>query len=101
VHGIRYGSTPNFAEQQGAGPINGVAPGDIDPYLLFNLNVDYQLTDNSSVALTLNNALDEGPPKDKSFSGVTAYPYYNIFNYNGYGRAWWVEYQVQLGGGNK
>jgi outer membrane receptor protein involved in Fe transport len=101
VHGTRYGSTPNFAEQQGAGPVNGVEPGDIDPYLLFNLNVNYQLTDNSSVALTLNNALDEGPPEDKSFSGVTAYPYYNIFNFNGYGRAWWVEYQIQLGGGAK
>jgi outer membrane receptor protein involved in Fe transport len=101
VHGTRYGSTPNFAEQQGAGPVNGVEPGDIDPYLLFNLNVNYQLTDNSSVALTLNNALDEGPPEDKSYSGVTAYPYYNIFNFNGYGRAWWVEYQIALGGGAK
>ncbi len=98
IHGTRYGATPNFAEQQGAGPVNGVKPGDIDPYALFNLNVDYQLTENSSVALTLNNALDEGPPKDKSYSGTTAYPYYNIFNYNGYGRAWWVEYQIQLGG---
>ena len=101
IHGTRYGATPNFAEQQGAGPVNGVEPGDIDPYALFNLNVDYQLTENSSVALPLNNALDEGPPKDKSYSGTTAYPYYNIFNYNGYGRAWWVEYQIQLGGSAK
>jgi outer membrane receptor protein involved in Fe transport len=89
---------PELRRQQGAGPVNGVEPGDIDAYALFNLNVDYQLTENSSVALTLNNALDEGPPKDKSYSGTTAYPYYNIFNYNGYGRAWWVEYQIRLGG---
>jgi outer membrane receptor for ferrienterochelin and colicin len=97
VHGTRYGSTPNFAEQSGAGPINGVEPGSIDPYALFNLNVHYQLTDNSSLALTVNNVVDEDPPEDKSYSGLTAYPYYNIFNFNGYGRAYWLEYQIQLG----
>jgi outer membrane receptor protein involved in Fe transport len=97
VHGTYYGSTPNFAEQSGAGPINGVAPGDIDPYALFNLNLHYQLTDNSSLALTVNNVVDEDPPEDKSYSGLTAYPYFNIFNYNGYGRAFWLEYQIELG----
>ena len=99
VHGTYYGSTPNFAEQQGLGPVNGVAPGDIDPYALFNLNVHYQLTDNSSLALTLNNVANEEPPEDKSYSSAfaNAYPYFNIFNYNGYGRAYWVEYQIELG----
>ena len=97
VHGTRYGATPNFAEQSGSDPINGVEPGNIDPYALFNLNVDYQLTENSSVALTVNNVADEGPPEDKSYSGLSAYPYYNIFNYNGYGRAYWIEYRIDLG----
>jgi outer membrane receptor protein involved in Fe transport len=97
VHGTHYGSTPNFAEQSGAGPINGVEPGSIDPYTLFNLNVHYQLTDNSSLALTVNNVADEDPPEDKSYSGLTGYPYFNIFNYNGYGRAYWLEYQIELG----
>jgi outer membrane receptor protein involved in Fe transport len=97
LHGTRYGATPNFAEQNGAGAVNGVEPGDIDPYALFNLNVDYQLTDNSSLALTVNNVADEGPPDDPSYSGVTGYPYYNIFNFNGYGRAFWLEYSIDLG----
>jgi outer membrane receptor protein involved in Fe transport len=97
VHGIRYGGTPNFAEQSGTDPINGVEPGDIDPYYLFNLNVDYQLTDSSSIAVTVNNVADEGPPEDRSYSGLTAYPYYNIFNYNGYGRAYWLEYRMNFG----
>ena len=42
LHGTRYGKTPNYAEQSGTDPINGVAPGKIDPYYLFNLNLNYQ-----------------------------------------------------------
>ncbi len=98
VHGTRYGATPNYAEQTGSTPINGVAPGDIDAYLVFNLNLDYALTDSSSVALTLNNVADEAPPDDKSYSGTGAYPYYNFLNFNGYGRAYWLEYRIDFGG---
>ena len=97
LHGTRYGKTPNYAEQSGTDPINGVEPGKIDPYYLFNLNLNYRLTDNSDLALTINNIEDKGPPKDKSYSGTTAYPYYNIFNFNGYGRAFWLEYSIDLG----
>ena len=99
VHGIRYGATPNFAEQSGKDSVNGVAAGDIDPYTLFNLNLNYRLTDNSDVALTVNNVEDRGPPHDASYSGVTAYPYYNIFNYNGYGRSFWLQYKIDLHAG--
>ena len=97
VHATRYGSTPNFAEQSGVGVVNGVEAGDIDPYALFNLNVDYRLTDNSSIALTVNNVADEDPPEDKSWSGTGGYPYFNFLNFNGFGRAYWLEYQIQLG----
>jgi outer membrane receptor protein involved in Fe transport len=99
VHGTRYGKTPNFAEQSTTipTPINGVEPGSIDPYYLFNLNLNYELTGNSDISLTVNNVADEGPPEDRSYSGLTAYPYYNIFNYNGYGRAYWLEYRIDLG----
>ena len=99
LHGTRYGKTPNYAEQSGTDPINGVEPGKIDPYYLFNLNLNFQLTDNSDLALTVNNIEDKGPPQDKSYSGTTAYPYYNIFNFNGYGRAFWLEYRIDLGSG--
>ena len=95
IHAVRYGATPNYAEQLGVSSNNGVDAGDIDPYYLFNLNVDFQVTDNSSLALTVNNLLDEDPPKDKSW---TAYPYFNIFNYNGYGRAYWLQYRIDFGG---
>jgi len=47
----------------------------------------------------INNIQDKGPPRDKSYSGTTAYPYFNIFNFNGYGRAFWLEYRIDLGAG--
>jgi len=97
LHAVRYGPTPNYAEQLGLSSNNGVPAGDIDPYYLFNLNLDYQLTDNSNLALTVNNLLDEDPPTDKSWTG---YPYFNIFNYNGYGRAYWLQYRIDLGKSN-
>lgn len=97
VHGIRYGSTPNYAAQVGADEVNGVAAGDVKPYALFNVNVGYRLTGNSKVALTVNNIGNRKPPEDRSY---VAYPYYNIFNYNGYGRAWWLSYNLDLDGGS-
>ena len=93
IHGIRYGATPNNTAQLGAARINGIPPGTIAPYMLFNLNVGYKLTDNSSLALTVNNLGNRKPPRDPSY---TAYPYYNVFNYNGYGRAFWLQYSIDF-----
>jgi outer membrane receptor protein involved in Fe transport len=97
LHGTRYGATPNYAEQLGVTTNNGVAAGDIGAYTLFNVNFNYRLTDSSEVAVTVNNVEDKGPPKDPSYD---AYPYYNIFNFNGYGRAFWVQYNMSFGAAN-
>ena len=93
IHGTRYGSTPNFTAQLGVADNGGIGPGDVKPYALFNLSVNYKLTPNSDLALTVNNVGNRKPPEDPSY---TAYPYYNIFNYNGYGRAFWLQYTINL-----
>jgi outer membrane receptor protein involved in Fe transport len=93
IHGVRYGSTPNYTAQTGQALSNGIPPGKVAPYMLFNLNLGYELTDNSRLALTVNNLGNRKPPSDPSW---TAYPYYNIFNYNGYGRSWFVQYSVDF-----
>jgi outer membrane receptor protein involved in Fe transport len=95
VHGVRYGSTPNYTAQLGVAANNGIGPGDIKPYALFNLNFGYELTDDSRLALTVNNVGNRKAPEDRSW---TAYPYYNIFNYNGYGRSWFLQYSMDFGG---
>lgn len=94
VHGTRYGATPNYTAQLGLASNGGVAAGTIPPYMVFNLNLKFQLTGNSDLTLTANNVGNRRPPQDRSY---TAYPYYNIFNYNGYGRALWLQYSIDLG----
>jgi outer membrane receptor protein involved in Fe transport len=98
VHGTRYGSTPNCAaavQYLGCTPTPGIDPGTVAPYMLFNVNVNYKLTDNSDLALTVNNIGNRRPARDQSYG---SYPYFNIFNYNMYGRAFWLQYSIDLGG---
>jgi len=93
--GTRYGSTPNYAAQtdpSGYAVTNG---GKVGPYMLYNGSVRYNFDDKAMLGLTMNNIKNSQPPKDPTY---TAYPYYNIFNYNGYGRAIWLELNVKFGG---
>lgn len=93
VHMLRYGSTPNYTAQLGVDVNGGVGPGKVAPYTLFNMSVGFEVTDNSRLALTVNNVGNRKPPFDPSY---TAYPYYNIFNYNGYGRSWFLQYSMDF-----
>ena len=93
IHAVRYGATPNYAFQTCAPTATCAASGSVKPYPLFNVNLDYKLTDNSTISLTANNIGNRKAPRDDTY---TAYPYYNVFNYNGYGRAWWVQYAINL-----
>ncbi len=95
IHGTRYGATPNYTAQLGVATNNGIPPGTVKPYPVFNVNIGYDLTKNGKVSFTANNVGNRKAPFDASW---TAYPYYNVFNYNGYGRAWWLEYTFKMGG---
>jgi outer membrane receptor protein involved in Fe transport len=98
LHGIRYGSLPNYARQFST-TTNGVGPGMVRPWMLYNLSVDYDVTKNSTLSLIVNNIRNSRPPEDPSYDGSQGFapPYYNIFAYNGYGRSWWVEYKIDFG----
>jgi outer membrane receptor protein involved in Fe transport len=105
LHGTRYGSTPNYARQFTTDPndpyvtSNGVGPGRVRPWMLYNLSVDYQLTRRSALSVIVNNIRNSQPPRDDSYDGSQGFapPYYNIFAYNGYGRSWWLEYRMDFG----
>lgn len=98
LHGIRYGSLPNYARQFST-TVNGVEPGLVRPWMLYNLSVDYDLTENSTLSLIVNNLRNSRPPEDKSYDGSQGFapPFYNIFAYNGYGRSFWLEYKIDFG----
>ena len=102
VHGIRYGSTPNYAAQFGVDTTPGTTQGRVGPHMLYNLSVSYNLTEKSALSLTVNNVLNTKPPFDRTYDGSQGFapPYYNIFAYNGYGRAFWVQYRIDFGTGN-
>jgi outer membrane receptor protein involved in Fe transport len=105
LHGIRYGSLPNYARQFTSDPANpyvtsnGVGPGMVRPWMLYNLSVDYDITKNSTLSLIVNNIRNSRPPEDPSYDGSQGFapPYYNIFAYNGYGRSYWLEYKINFG----
>lgn len=105
LHGIRYGSLPNYARQFTSDPANpyvtsnGVGPGMVRPWMLYNLSVDYDITKNSTLSVIVNNIRNSRPPEDPSYDGSQGFapPYYNIFAYNGYGRSYWLEYKINFG----
>lgn len=102
VHGIRYGSTPNYAAQFGVDTTPGTSQGRVGPHMLYNLSVSYELTEKSALSLTVNNVLNTKPPFDPTYDGSQGFapPFYNIFAYNGYGRAFWVQYRIDFGTNN-
>ena len=93
LHVTHMGHTANYSEFNGVN-LNDIHPDNIHPWTLMNLNVGFDVTDNQKVSLTINNLANRRPPKDLSY---VDYPYYNIFNYNGYGRAWWLSYNIDWG----
>lgn len=70
--------------------------------MLYNLSVSYELTEKSALSLTVNNVLNTKPPFDPTYDGSQGFapPFYNIFAYNGYGRAFWVQYRIDFGTNN-
>ncbi|MEP6633128.1 MAG: TonB-dependent receptor [Luteimonas sp.] len=106
LHGIRFGSLPNYARQFTGDPSqpyvtsNGVGPGTVKPWILYNVSLDFDVTENSTLSLIVNNVRNSQAPSDPSYDGSAGFapPFYNIFAYNGYGRAYWAEYKINFGG---
>ncbi|WEN16318.1 TonB-dependent receptor [Rhodanobacter sp. AS-Z3] len=55
----------------------------VGPWITYNASVNFEVRNNVTLSLISNNLLDKHPPRDTTFG---AYPYYDQFNYNGYGR---------------
>ena len=66
--------------------------------MLYNASVQYNFGDDAAITLIANNVFNSRPPFDRTFS---TYPYYNIFNYNSYGRLVMLEVNMHFGGGKK
>ncbi|MBN8922295.1 MAG: TonB-dependent receptor [Rhodanobacter sp.] len=84
LYGIRYAPTWSYNGQHHIGP-----------WIRYNASVNWQVRDNVSLSLISNNILNKMPPRDRTFS---AFPYYDVYNYNIYGRSIMAEMQFRFGG---
>jgi outer membrane receptor protein involved in Fe transport len=94
LYTVRQGKTPNYAAQINEAGYDAPNAGQVDAWIRTNATVNYNFNDDVSLGFTVNNLLDEEPPQDSSW---TAYPYYNVFNFNGYGRSFMVELNWRFG----
>ncbi|MEO8019740.1 MAG: TonB-dependent receptor [Pseudomonadota bacterium] len=67
----------------------------IDPSILVNASIGYQLSDAASMRLTVDNLLDEAPEVDPTYAG---YPYYDISWFDSVGRSFFLSLSYKFGG---
>lgn len=90
-------STPNYrASISGYYDPRYPTAGKLGSYTTYNLSTTYQPMDNLSFSLLINNLANKMPPFDATYPGNTGQPY-NIFNYNVYGRAVYLEMRYGFG----
>jgi outer membrane receptor protein involved in Fe transport len=97
LYGTRYGKSPNYnAQIYGYGTPGA---GSVAPWMLYSGSVAYNITPDMKVSAIVHNIMNSMPPSDASANatpGLTS-PYYNEFNYNPYGRQFWVEFDWKFG----
>ncbi len=93
----RYGKTPNYLAQVHN---NYTSPGTgrLSAWVLSNASVTFNPVKSLALSFNVNNVFNKMPPVDRSYPGTTATPY-NIFNYNVYGRAYYLEANYKFGQG--
>ncbi len=69
--------------------------------MVYNATVQYNFNDDAAITLIGINISICGRHVDRTFLRRNHFPYYNIFNYNAYGRLVMVESQIHFGGGKK
>lgn len=77
VYGIRDGTMVNYQ-----------VTGRLPPWMIYNVSLSFQANDNVKISLISKNVLNNRPPIDVTH---TAYPYYNEFAYNAFGREIFAE----------
>jgi len=88
----RYGSTPNYTAQNDG--INTPGARNVAPWITYNWSFSYKPVKNLDLTLMVNNVLNAMPPKDSTW---TTAPFYNISNYNAFGRQIMAEVDYHFG----
>ncbi len=96
----RYGQTPNYAAALTVAGYYGpdAAPGAarLGTWTIANMSAKYEVFPGLEVSANVVNLFDKSPPADDSYTGISNQPY-NVFNYNDYGRSFFVQANYKLG----
>ena len=92
----RYGRTPNFVATESTAGYASPGAGKLGTWTLANFSARYEVIDGLTLSANIVNAFDKMPPVDNSYPGTSNQPY-NIFNYNNYGRSYFVEANYKFG----
>lgn len=95
----RYGRTPNNLAQESTEGYAAPGAGRVGTWTLANFSARYEVIKGLTLSGNIVNAFNKMPPVDNSFAGTDNQPY-NIFNYNNYGRSYFVEANYKFGQGN-
>jgi outer membrane receptor protein involved in Fe transport len=95
--GVRYGRLPNYAWYSNVTQNQSYGAGVLPPWILYNATVKYDIGQDASVTLAVNNVFNTMPPIDKSFqSGLDNWPFYDNGAYNAYGRSYYVDFNYRF-----
>ena len=92
----RYGKTPNYLAQQTVDGYAADGGGDVGTWTLVNLSARYELSHDLMLLANVNNVFNTQPPIDRSQVGIDNQPF-SIFNYNNYGRSYFVGVNYKFG----
>jgi len=90
---IRYGKLPNLAAYSNPTVFQTYAAAELPPWILYNATVKYDIGNDASIGLTVNNLFNTMPPKDGSYN---EWPYYDEGAYNIYGRSYYVNFNYRF-----
>jgi outer membrane receptor protein involved in Fe transport len=96
VYGEYYGNTPN---NQATLDVSGYAQpnaGKLGAWVIANWSASYEVLSGLTVTANVNNVFNKMPPFDPTWTGLDNQPF-NIFNYNNYGREYFVGASYKFG----
>jgi outer membrane receptor protein involved in Fe transport len=97
LYANRFGRAPNYlASTSGVDGYDVEGARKLPGWTLYNASVTFNPTDKLGLSLMVDNLFNEMPPEDHTYPGTTGQPY-NIFNYNVFGRAIYLEANYKFG----
>jgi outer membrane receptor protein involved in Fe transport len=96
VYGEYYGNTPN---NQATLDVSGYAQpnaGKLGSWVIANWSASYEVLNGLTMSVNVNNVFNKQPPLDPTWTGLDNQPF-NIFNYNNYGREYFIGANYKFG----